>query len=208
METYITYLIYIHATFGGIAFIAGFIALLAKKGKTIHKKSGITFYYCMLFSAITALIISVLPKHENPFLFTVGLFSSYFILAGYRALRFKKGIPNLTIDRIISGVLLFTGIAMISYPLLLHGNLNMLLCIFGILGIGFSVRDFRLFNNPEKLKKSWLQLHVGKMTGGYIAAVTAFIVVNQFIPGIIGWIAPGIIGSVYISYWMRKLRTK
>jgi hypothetical protein len=34
----------------------------------------------MLFSAITALLISVLPKHENPFLFSIGLFSSYFIL--------------------------------------------------------------------------------------------------------------------------------
>ena len=76
METFATYLIYIHATLGSIAFIAGFIAIITKKGNTAHKKSGIVFYYAMLAAAISALVIAVLPKHENPFLFTIGLFSS------------------------------------------------------------------------------------------------------------------------------------
>lgn len=206
METFATYLIYVHATLGTIAFIAGFIAIITKKGENTHKKSGIVFYYSMLLSAFSALIIAVLPNHENAFLFTVGLFSSYFIISGYRALQFKKPNPNLLPDKIIAGVMLITGISMIVYPIFSFGKLNTVLTVFGSLGIIFSIRDFLLFKDTKKLRKHWLKLHIGKMLGGYIAAVTAFIVVNQFIPGIAGWFVPSIFGTVYMNYWFWKLR--
>ena len=190
MNTFATCLIYLHATLGGIAFIAGFIAIIIKKGSNTHKKSGIVFYYTMLYSALSALIIAVLPKHESPFLFTISLFSSYFIITGYRALRFKKSNQSLLIDKIISAFMMITGIVMIGCPLVFTGKFNIVLTIFGTGGIIFATRDFTLFKNPERLRKGWLKLHIGKMLGGYISAVTAFIVVNQFIPGISGWLTP------------------
>ncbi|WP_430412626.1 DUF2306 domain-containing protein [Kordia sp.] len=208
METFATYLIYIHATLGSIAFIAGFIAIITKKGGNAHKKSGIVFYYTMLFSAVSALVIAVLPKHENPFLFTIGLFSSYFIITGYRALRFKKSNISLTLDKIISAFMLLTGIVMILYPLILNGKINIVLTVFGTIGIIFATRDLMLFKNANKLRKSWLKLHIGKMLGGYISAVTAFIVVNQFIPGIAGWLIPSVFGVAYMNYWFWKLNKK
>ncbi|MGH1387633.1 DUF2306 domain-containing protein [Kordia sp.] len=208
METFATYLIYIHATLGSIAFIAGFIAIIAKKGNTTHKKSGIVFYYAMLAAALSALVIAVLPKHESPFLFTIGLFSSYFIITGYRALRFKKPNPRLIVDKIISVLMILTGIVMILYPLISTGKINTVLGIFGTLGIIFAIRDLLLFKNAKKLRKSWLKLHIGKMLGGYISAVTAFIVVNQFIPGIAGWLVPSVFGAAYMNYWFWKLNKK
>lgn len=208
MNTFATYLIYIHATLGSIAFIAGFIAIITKKGSNFHKKSGIVFYYSMLVAALSALIIAVLPNHESPFLFTVGLFSSYFIITGYRALQFKKPNPSLLVDKIISIVMIFTGIVMIFYPLLFSGKLNIILAIFGFIGIIFAFRDLLLFKNAKRLRKSWLKLHIGKMLGGYISAVTAFIVVNQIIPDIAGWFTPSIFGSAYIAYWFWKLNKK
>ena len=208
MDTFATYLIYIHATFGGIAFIAGFIAIITKKGGNYHKKSGIIFYYTMLFSALSALVIAVLPKHESPFLFTIGLFSSYFIITGYRALRFKKPNPSLLMDKIIASVMIITGIVMITYPLIYTGKLNIVLAIFGTVGIILATRDFMLFKNAKKLRKGWLKLHIGKMLGGYIAAVTAFVVVNQFIPGIAGWLTPSVFGIAYMMYWFWKLNRK
>jgi len=79
---------------------------------------------------------------------------------------------------------------------------------FGTAGIIFSVRDLMLFNKPDFLKKNWLNLHLSKMIAAYIAAVTAFIVVNNVIPGIYAWFAPGIIGGFFIRYWIQKLRQK
>lgn len=198
-------LIYLHATLGGIALLCGGVALIAKKGKKTHIKTGKIFYYSMLSSAFTALILSVIPEHENPFLFTIGLFSSYFILSGYRALRFKKESPNLTFDKILSWILFFVGLTMIGLPIILHQKLNIVLGIFGLLAVVFSIQDLIQFKNKLKLKQNWLKAHLGKMVGGYIAATTAFIVVNNIIPGVFGWFAPGLVGGVYIYYWIRKL---
>ena len=162
----------------------------------------------MLISAIAAFIISVLPKHENPFLFSIGLFSSYFLISGLRSLQYKQREFELKIDKIIAYLIALTGFSMILYPIVLYSQLNIILTVFGIVGIVFGFRDLKLFRDKERLKKSWLKLHLGKMTGGYISAVSAFFVVNQILPGIWNWFVPGIIGSMYITYWMMKQNKK
>jgi uncharacterized membrane protein len=199
---------YIHAPLGGIALLTGGLALIVKKGGLIHQKSGMIFFYSMLLSALSSLLISCLPYHENPFLFSIGLFSTYFLLSGYRSLNFKKKEFQLRIDRILAYVILLTGISMILYPILLYHQLNIVLTVFGVVGIVFGIRDLLLFKNINKLRKSWLKLHLGKMMGGYISAVSAFFVVNQILPGIWNWFVPGILGGGYITYWMMKLKKK
>lgn len=199
---------YIHAPLGGIALLTGGISLIAKKGSNPHKKSGKIFFFSMLFSAISAFIISVLPNHESPFLFSIGLFSTYFLVSGLRSLKFKQKEFELKTDKIIAYLITLTGISMILYPIVLYSKLNIILTVFGVVGIVFGLRDLKLFQDIQGLKKNWLKLHLGKMTGGYIAAVSAFFVVNQILPGIWNWFVPGIIGSGYITYWMVKLNKK
>ncbi len=208
MEKSIQILIFIHASFGGIALISGLISLIAKKGKNIHKKSGLIFFYSMVLCGLSAMTVAILPNHESPFLFAVGIFSLYFVLTGNRALNFKHKNPDLRIDKYISIVMIITGVLMVSLPILLTKSVNIILTVFAIVGIIFSVRDLILFNKPERLKKGWLKLHLGKMIGGYISATTAFVVVNDFFSSFYGWFIPGIIGSFVITYWMRKLNKK
>ena len=207
-EKLIQLLIYAHALFGAVALLSGLIALIASKGKIIHKKSGKLFYYCMLLSAFTALVISTLPQHESPFLFAIGIFSSYFVITGYRALRFKNKTVNLRNDKIISCIMILTAIVMMVYNPLVNQKINIVLTVFGAVGLLFASRDLILYKNLNKLKSDWLKLHLGKMIGGYISATTAFVVVNEFFPSSYGWFIPGTIGGFYIVYWIRKLNKK
>ena len=110
MEKTIQILIYIHAAFGGIALLAGLVSIIAKKGKNIHRKSGLIFFYSMMLSGIIAMIVAVLPNHESPFLFAVGIFSLYFVLTGNRALNFKRKKTDLKIDKLISIIMIITGV--------------------------------------------------------------------------------------------------
>lgn len=158
-----------------------------------------------MLSGISALIISVLPNHENPFLFAVGIFSLYFVITGKRALNFKKKNPALMVDKLISILMIFTGVLMIFLPYIYSRTINLILVVFAIVGIFFSVKDLFLYRKPDRLRKAWLKLHLGKMMGGYISATTAFVVVNNFIPGISAWFVPGIIGGFIIFYWMKKV---
>lgn len=205
MEKTIQILIYIHAAFGGIALLAGFVSMIAKKGQIIHKRSGLFFFYAMMISGIIAMLVAVLPNHENPFLFAVGIFSLYFVVMGKRVLRFKSKNPNLKIDKIIAVVMIITGVLMIFLPPILTNSINPILLVFGVVGIVLSVKDLLLFKKPDRLQKAWLKLHLGKMLGGYISATTAFVVVNEFFPSIYGWFIPGTIGGFMIAYWIRKI---
>lgn len=208
MEPIIKILIICHAVFGGLALLTGLISIIAFKGKNLHKKSGKLFVYNMIISGTIAMVIAVLPNHENPFLFAIGIFTTYLVLTGFRALRFKNKISDLKLDKFISWFMIFTGFMMILLPAILTNKFNIVLGVFGLLGIALSIQDLRLFNNVERLQKGWLKLHIGKILGGYISAVTAFVVVNQVFPGFYGWFVPSIIGSVYIAYWQRKVNSR
>ncbi|MCO6176412.1 DUF2306 domain-containing protein [Flavobacterium sp. NRK F10] len=208
MEQVVKILIYIHASLGGVALITGLVAILTPKGQTAHKKSGSVFFYAMLASVIISMFVALSPNHHNPFLFAIGIFSLYFILTGFRALKFKKQNTNLTVDRWISATMIITGVLMILLPVIVAKNSNIILTVFGAFGILFSVKDLILYKKPKQLRKSWLRLHLSKMLGGYIAATTAFVVVNQFFPSFYGWFIPGIIGGFVIAYWNRKITKK
>lgn len=207
-EKLIQILIYFHALLGAFALLSGLIALLFKKGKNIHRQSGKVFYYTMLLSALTALIISCLPRHESSFLFCIGIFSSYFVITGRRALQFKNSSIDLRIDKIISSSIIISSILMVLYDPILHQKINIVLTVFGVIAFVFSLRDIMLYKNLDKLRKDWLKLHLGKMMGGFIAATTAFVVVNEFFYGIYGWFIPGVAGGIYITLWIRKLNNK
>jgi uncharacterized membrane protein len=47
----------IHVAAGGLALVLGAVALLAKKGGTIHRRSGLLFVYAMLLMGISAAIL-------------------------------------------------------------------------------------------------------------------------------------------------------
>lgn len=204
-ELLIRWGIYLHAGLGGLALLSGGIALGATKGKSLHRSAGKWFYYSMLASACLALVIALSPEHENPFLFSIGLFSSYFLITGYRSLRLKRTVDRLGVDKFYAFLIVLIGTGMMLYPLLLNGEINIVLLVFGAFGVISGIRDLWRFRQPELLQASWLKAHLGKMTGGYIAAVSAFLVVNQLLPGLWNWFAPSIVGSVFIAYWMRKV---
>ena len=66
----------IHIAAGGLAMVLGFMALFARKGGTIHRRSGLLFVYAMLVMGISASIMGFRnsPADGNV---TAGLMSVY-----------------------------------------------------------------------------------------------------------------------------------
>lgn len=159
----------------------------------------------MLISAIVSMIIAVQPNHLSTFLLSIGILTVYFVIGGYLALRYKKKYVNLLVDKCLALAMLSIGIAMLIHPFFLD-HINLVMMAFGGLGTSFAITDFIRFSKHEELHKHWLTTHLGKITGGYISAFTAFIVVNQYIPGIAGWLLPGVVGGIFISISIRKVK--
>ncbi|MDX1445124.1 DUF2306 domain-containing protein [Lishizhenia sp.] len=201
----ITVLIFIHAAFGGIALLSATLAVIFKKGGKQHKMWGRIFFYAMLLCSISAMITACLPKHVSPFLFSVGIFSFYFLFTGWRALRYKEEDISIKWDRRMALFMLLFAPVMMVFPIFMFGVINIVQAVFGGALLVFAIQDLRLFRDRAKLKKNWLVQHLTRMLGAYISAITAFVVVNAILPGVVGWLLPGVVGSILITYWNVKL---
>jgi len=207
MEQIIKIFIYIHAFFGGIALLSGLASILFVKGSPNHKKSGKVFSYGMVISSLISLPICWLPNHENNFLFLIGIFTIYLVISGNRVLLFKKKKEANFIDKLISVVMFIASLFMLffgTFFLLKSNSGGILYLFFGLTAFFISIRDFKFYKNIDKSKV--LPFHIGKMSGAYIASVTAFLVAGLRFNGLIYWILPSIIGTFFIMYWTKKIR--
>lgn len=211
MEDFIKIAIYIHAFFGGIGLITGISSMIVAKGSKLHKRLGILFSIGMITSSLISIPISAMPNHENIFLFLIGIFTIYLVLAGNRALTFKTKTQADWKDTSISGTMLFFSALMIFvgiYEIINSKSFNILYLFFGGFGLYLSIKDFQFYKNSRSPKNAWLIAHLGKMNGALIASITAFIIAGVGSKVLIAWILPTLLGTIYIVYWKRKMKLK
>lgn len=207
MEQTIKVFIYIHAFFGGIALLSGLASVLFVKGSPKHKKAGKVFSYGMVISSLISLPICWLPNHENNFLFLIGIFTIYLVISGNRILLFKKKKEANFTDKFVSAVMFIASGLMLffgTYFLINKNSGGILYLFFGLTAFTISIKDFKFYNSIDKTKI--LPFHIGKMSGAYIASITAFLVAGLRFEGLLYWILPSIIGTFFILYWTKKVK--
>lgn len=211
MEQTIKTLIYIHAFFGGLGLITGIISIFVKKGGLNHKKAGKIFSYSIIISSLISLFVARLPNHKNLFLFLIGIFTIYLVLAGNRALTLRSKDKADWIDKVISGSMLIisTGMVFLGVLGLVQQIDNSILYLFfGAFGAFLTLRDFHTFKIFTQKKNAWLINHLGRMIGALIASITAFFVAGLNIQTVFIWFVPTILGTFYIIFWTKKLTSK
>lgn len=213
MENIIKIFIYIHAFFGCVGLITGIASIIVKKGRLNHRRLGKWFSWSMIISSVISLVIARMPNHINTFLFLIGIFTIYMVLAGNTALTFKsvnKTKANLT-DKLVSGIMALSALLMIGFGVngLINGySHSILFLFFGIIGLFLPYGDYKLFKTTLENRKLWLINHLSRMLGALIASVTAFIVAGMHQDTLWAWITPSVLGTVYIIYWIKKTKGK
>ena len=213
METIFTILLIIHIIAGSIGLLTGTINIIKKKGDKAHKSVGKFFFYSMLINGFAGLIMSLI--HRNDFLLIVAVFSIYMVATGQRFLSLKqlhKEQKPKAIDWILTYTMLVSAFLFItygSYLLINKVNFGIVLLVFGVVSCLMAIKDIKVYKGNIKEKNYWLLLHIQRMVGSYIAALTAFIVVNNhFLPGIVGWLLPTVIFTPLIVKWTKQYRVK
>lgn len=173
MENFIKTLIYIHAFFGGLGLMAGVISILVRKGGKVHKLWGKIFSIGMVTSSLLSLIVAIFPCHENMFLFLIGIFTIYMVLAGNRALTLKVSIKSKAdvFDKSISYTMLGIAFLMLILGIICFikdNNLWKLYFFFGSIGLFMTSRDFKAFKNFTTDNKVYIINHIGRMVGAFI----------------------------------------
>ena len=169
----------------------------------------------MLTTGLSALVLSIL--HPSHFLFIVGVFTIYLVATGNRYIYLKLLGFNqrpAILDWTITLAMLVVGIIFIGLglkQLISQNTFGIVFIVFGGLGLFFVKTDWANYRGKLQAKNYWLLAHLQRMTGGYIAALTAFLVVNakyfpQELPGIIFWLLPTVILTPMIIRWSNKYR--
>jgi hypothetical protein len=95
-----THLLPIHVAAGGLALVLGAVALLARKGASIHRRSGLLFVGAMLVMGLTAALLGNVGG---------GLLATYFVLT---ALTTVRPVSRLTRGIEAVGLLIASGLAL------------------------------------------------------------------------------------------------
>lgn len=213
---FLTFLI-LHIIGGTVGLFTGTINLVRKKGDKKHKLVGKFFTYAMLTAGFSSLVLSII--HPNNFLFMVGIFTLYLVGTGYRYVYSKmlgsEQNPTIidwtiTVGMLLAGIL-FIGLGISN--LIARNNFGIVLIVFGIIGLRFVIADYNNYKGKGKEKNYWLLAHLQRMIGGYIAATTAFLVVNAhyfpvILPSALVWLLPSIILTPLIISWSKKYEVK
>ncbi|MDE3252396.1 MAG: hypothetical protein KGO92_06290 [Bacteroidota bacterium] len=217
MEILFNTFLTLHILGGSIGLLTGTINLVRRKGGKKHVRVGKLFTYGMLTAGFSAFVLSIL--HPNYFLFMVGVFTLYLVGTGNRYIRLQlsgKDVKPTLLDWMISGSMLLAGLFLIVQGIRLlvaQQHFGLVLMVFGLIGLRFVTIDVAYYRGKSRQRNDWLLSHLQRMTGGYIASLTAFLVVNaKFLPAVFPsvllWLLPTFILTPLIIFWSRKYKGK
>ncbi len=220
MQTLHTILLIIHIATGAAGLLAGTINLIGRKNGHRHKLIGKVFTVAMLAASFSAIGLALI--NPNPFLLIIGVFTIYMVGTGYNYIKLRmKGVekkPKL-LDWVLSISMGLVGVIFLVLGVKhgLRGSwFSLVYLVFGFIGLLFVRADWINYRGNSRIENFWQTAHLQRMIGAYIAAFTAFLVVNtnrfpDFIQGWTFWILPTIIFTPLIIYWTgkhEKMKTK
>ncbi len=215
----LTYVLHIVA--GGLALLAGYVALYAAKGSTLHRRSGMFFVYAMLpmslFGLVMAIGRNVAPSINVP----AGLLTAYLVVTALTTVR-PLAAGQRWVD--IGGMLvaLAVGLASLSFgvdALTSPGGLGrdgmpaFPFFLFGTVGTLAAVLDVRMMRAGGLKGASRLARHLWRMSFAlFIAAMSFFIGQAKVIPEPLRnrplLSLPVLAVLVTMLYWLWRVRVR
>ncbi|MCU0326146.1 MAG: DUF2306 domain-containing protein [Spirosomaceae bacterium] len=211
MNTVFTIFLALHIASGTIGLLLGTFIMFKPKGDSLHKKLGRIFAVSMILTGLCAFILAYI--HPNNFLIAVGIFTIYLTATSWRYLRLKNLNNNqkpLTIDWFLMIFMVLGSIWFLKLGvqlLLLEEYFGIIHLLFAWRGLTFAYQDYKTFSGKITTKNYWLLFHLQRMIGAYIAALTAFLVVNT--PdrvSFISWLLPSVVLIPLIIKWSRRFK--
>ncbi len=195
--------ILVHVAAGTLALLTGLLALIAKKGRYLHKRSGQIFLVCLGVVILTGLV-GVFIFKLNTFLLVITVLSGYLGYSGYRVLKNKTNKLLFTDVFMAFCALLsaayflyyFKTIGLMWSPVIIYSTVGYLLLI-----VSFDLG--RYFLPTPIYAHLWMYEHILKMISAFSALLSAFTgtVLPQYHP--YSQFLPSVFGSLLAIIFMR-----
>lgn len=196
-------ILWIHIISGSAGLLIGTFVAIRKKTDKLHKKTGFAFYISMMICSLVSIVLAIM--HPNSFLFGVAIFTIYQLQAGKRYIKLRSKMDIRQSDIMTSILILFYAIFFLGnfvYTLIFNHSLEIVKLVFGMIGLLFFILDFRFYHQDIFSIQQAYRSHIARITGAYIASLTAFLVVNvSYSPSWVIWLLPTAIMVPVIIRW-------
>ena len=187
-----------HIIGGTLAIVAGVVAILARKRRTLHARAGMIFVWTYSLVILTA-VLGVVVFDFRSFLAVATIASSYSLFSGFRATRLRGRRPS-ALDRRAAALGMTAPALFIAAMHILQKPWAPVLT-WTVLGslIGMSSYDLLRSALPAPwLEKTWVSEHIFKMIGAFDALTATFAV--TIFPHFQPWSAliPNLFGTALI----------
>ena len=171
----------IHIITGIIGLVSGAIALAARKGAKLHRKSGMVFVYAMMVVAITGTVMGALLFEMAAVI--PGLLTFYLVLTSlltvYRPVALK--FSWIDFGALLMG--LAVSIASFSYGFMAEGQPTVLYIIFGAVALLATLGDIRMILARKIQDAQRIARHLWRMCIAlFLASISLFIGQSQVFP--------------------------
>ena len=209
----------VHIVAGGLALLAGFLALYTAKGATLHRRAGTVFVYAMLAMCVAGVAVTVgrgvAPSLNVP----AGVLTAYLVITALTTVRpLAEGSRWLDLGLML--VALAVGLTSLGFgfeALASGGKRNGMpafpFLMFGVVGVLAGAGDLRVIRSGALRGASRLARHLWRMCFAlFIAALSFFIGQAKVIPKpvrIPGLLAlPVLAVLVAMIYWLWRVRIR
>jgi hypothetical protein len=193
----------IHALSGFLVLISGLAQIIMKKGGKAHRTIGQIYFWSWLPLIATGAIIGSL------LITFFGLLGFYMVFMGYR-FGVKKSAIISAFDKLFISSFTLGALFLLVWGILIlllkdNKTFGIIALFFGAIFTFVTIQDFLEYVLNKKLRKlrghkmEWYFEHFGRMYISFMAAVTAFAVIqNIFFIELLNWILPTVIGTTLL----------
>lgn len=209
----------IHILAGGLGLVAGYVALYAAKGATLHRKSGMLFVYAILTMSLCGMVMAVGRGVAPAVNIPAALLTAYLVITALTTVRPSfAGSHRLHVGAML--VALAVGLTSLRFAfeaLASGGKRNGMpafpFLMFGVVGLMASAGDLRMMRSGPLRGAPRLARHLWRMCFAlFIAALSFFIGQAKVIPKpvrILPLLAlPVLAVLVTMLYWLWRVRIR
>jgi len=219
---------WLHVATGILVLGSMVIPMVTKKGGRTHRRAGWVFVISMAIVCVSSAWMCIVALLElqgtsvtgrgtmsrefGIFLLVITLLSGNSVYSGIRVLKNKKrSTPTRHwLDLGFPAILALSSLGLGIWGFVEN---NVLLIVFGGLGIAVGVRDLRMLLSVPTDKRYWWYVHMTSMFNACISALTAFAVINSenlpdsiqsAVPEWFFWIAPSLVLAPILIIWRKR----
>jgi hypothetical protein len=209
-------LVYVHISMGAFALISAIIAFCARKGASLHKKSGLTFVITMLIMSCTGAFLAAI--NEEKLNVVAGCLTFYLVATAFLVVhRFNKYDHFYNTLLMVFGFIVGVSGMIVGASILnaggtkIDGQPAQVLIVFSVIALLASLSDLRILLAGRLKGKQKFIRHIWRMGIAMFLATTSFFLgQSQVIPEVIRTMAflvtPVLLVLFLTIYWAVRVQ--